>query len=93
MDDAPHGTEIINFETVYFPSVPEETRTNVVISVIAPADIHYDGIVNFLDCAVLAGHWLETDPTANIAPSCGEGIVDLEDLILFANDWLEQSAF
>lgn len=92
-DNAPHGTEIINFATVYFPSVPEETRTNAVISIVAPADIHYDGIVNFLDYTVLAGSWLETDPTANIAPDCGEGIVDLEDLILFANDWLEESTF
>lgn len=26
--DLPDGTEIINFATVYFPSVPEVTRTN-----------------------------------------------------------------
>jgi len=30
--DAPQGTEIINFATVYFPSVPEETRTNIVMN-------------------------------------------------------------
>jgi len=33
-DDAPDGTEIINFATVYFPSVPEETRTNGIVSVV-----------------------------------------------------------
>ncbi|MDD5772597.1 MAG: PKD domain-containing protein [bacterium] len=32
--DSPGGTEIINFATVYFPSVPEETRTNGVVSMI-----------------------------------------------------------
>ena len=32
--DAPKGTEIINFATVYFPSVPEITRTNGVVSII-----------------------------------------------------------
>jgi uncharacterized repeat protein (TIGR01451 family) len=36
-NDAPPRTEIINFGTVYFPSVPETTRTNAIISVI-PAE-------------------------------------------------------
>jgi hypothetical protein len=31
--DAPPGTDIINYATVYFPSVPEITRTNGVVSV------------------------------------------------------------
>jgi uncharacterized repeat protein (TIGR01451 family) len=36
-DDASQGTEIINFATVYFPSVPETTKTNGIISqVIVP---------------------------------------------------------
>jgi hypothetical protein len=30
--DAPSGTEIINFATVYFPSVPEVTRTNGIVA-------------------------------------------------------------
>ncbi len=32
--DAPVGTDIINFATVYFPSVPEITRTNGIVSII-----------------------------------------------------------
>ncbi|MFH1374294.1 MAG: FG-GAP-like repeat-containing protein [bacterium] len=32
--DAPVGTDIINFATVYFPSVPEITRTNAIVSII-----------------------------------------------------------
>jgi len=32
--DAEEGTEIINFATVYFPSVPETTRTNGIVSII-----------------------------------------------------------
>jgi len=32
--NAQHGTEIINYGTVYFPSVPETTRTNGVVSYI-----------------------------------------------------------
>jgi len=33
-DDATAGTEIINYGTVYFPSVPEITRTNGIVSVV-----------------------------------------------------------
>lgn len=33
--DAPTGTEIVNYATVYFPSVPEVTPTNGVVSVVA----------------------------------------------------------
>jgi uncharacterized repeat protein (TIGR01451 family) len=33
-EDAPDETEIINFATVYFPSVPEETRTNGIVSIV-----------------------------------------------------------
>jgi uncharacterized repeat protein (TIGR01451 family) len=33
--DAPDGTEIINFATVYFPSVPETTRTNGIVSIVS----------------------------------------------------------
>ena len=32
--DAPKGTDVINYATVYFPSVPEITRTNGVVSII-----------------------------------------------------------
>ncbi len=40
--DAPDDTEIINHGTVYFPSVPEETKTNAIVSVVGinhPPDI------------------------------------------------------
>jgi|GEM_PF-5357053 len=33
-NDAPDWTEIINYATVYFPSVPEETRTNGIVSIV-----------------------------------------------------------
>ena len=38
-NDAPRGTEIINYGTVYFPSVPEKTRTNAVVSIIPANEI------------------------------------------------------
>ena len=32
--DVPDGTEIINYATVYFPSVPEITKTNAILSIV-----------------------------------------------------------
>jgi len=90
--DAPHGAEIINFATVYFPSVPEETRTNGVVSIVTPfGDIDQDGDVDFGDYAVLANQWLQLPvvPSADIAPAGGDGIVDFWDLAMIAEYWLE----
>ncbi len=36
---APEGTEIINFATVYFPSVPETNRTNSIVCVVGKPNI------------------------------------------------------
>jgi parallel beta-helix repeat protein len=47
--NATEGTEIINFATVYFPSVPEVTRTNGIVSII-PIDLDDDGYTSDIDC-------------------------------------------
>jgi len=54
------------------------------------ADLNEDGIVNFVDFAILAGQWRQTPgiPSADIAPPEGDGAVDLEDLYLMAQEWL-----
>jgi hypothetical protein len=90
--DAPLSAEIINFATVYFPSVPEETRTNGVVSIVTPfGDIDQDGDVDFGDYAILAEQWLQPPavPSADIAPDVGDGIVDFWDLSALAGHWLE----
>jgi uncharacterized repeat protein (TIGR01451 family) len=62
--DAPLGTEIINFATVYFPSVPEATRTNGVVSIVdCIASSHKD----YLDWVSLG------KPTCWCAPPYGSG--------------------
>lgn len=38
-NDVPEGTEIVNFATVYFPSVPEITSTNAIVSVVGQPNI------------------------------------------------------
>jgi uncharacterized repeat protein (TIGR01451 family) len=42
--DAEEGTEIINYATVYFPSVPEETRTNGIVSIVDTASPKYSNV-------------------------------------------------
>jgi hypothetical protein len=90
--DVPIGTEIINYATVYFPSVPEETRTNGIVSTVTiPGDIDGDLDVDFGDYAVVANQWLQLPvvPSADIAPAGGDGIVDFRDLAVLADYWLE----
>ncbi|MGA2916316.1 MAG: GDSL-type esterase/lipase family protein [Sedimentisphaerales bacterium] len=56
------------------------------------ADLYEDGIVNFVDFAILGGQWRQTPgtPSADIAPPWGDGIVDLEDLYAMAQEWLKE---
>ena len=52
------------------------------------ADFNFDGIVNFRDFAVLAGDWQKsvTNKTSDLN---GDGIVDIDDLDLFTQVWLQ----
>jgi uncharacterized repeat protein (TIGR01451 family) len=43
-DDASECAEVINYATVYFPSVPETTRTNAIVSVVGQPDIAVSNI-------------------------------------------------
>jgi len=54
------------------------------------ADLNGDGLVNYVDFAVLAGQWLEEVGvlSADIAPDCGDGKVAIEDILILAANWL-----
>ncbi|MBC8469216.1 MAG: hypothetical protein H8D56_07065, partial [Planctomycetes bacterium] len=57
------------------------------------ADLDYDCGVDFSDFAILAAQWLEAPglPSADIAPlHNSDEIVDVLDLALFSEDWLER---
>jgi lysophospholipase L1-like esterase len=56
----------------------------------ATADLNQDGNVNLVDFAILAGQWLQApgEPSADIAPPEGDGVVDFEDLYLMTQEWL-----
>ncbi len=59
-----------------------------------PADITRDGIINFLDFAILSQAWMQ--PVQNCMPGdivplpLGDGNVDLLDLINMVENWLAQ---
>jgi len=52
------------------------------------ADFNHNGIVNFLDFAILASYWQQNEPLVDIAPSGGDGIVNFLDLERLLDEWL-----
>jgi len=54
------------------------------------ADIDHSGHVDLLDFAVLYSQWLDIPgtPSADIAPPGGDGFVDMQDLLVLADNWL-----
>jgi hypothetical protein len=52
------------------------------------ADVFSDGIVNFLDFAIIAGYWQQNEPLADIEPPGGDGIVNYLDLKKLTEEWL-----
>ena len=51
-------------------------------------DINDDGKVDLDDLYVLTDNWLGDEPTADIFPSGGDGIVNFLDFAEFAKDWM-----
>jgi parallel beta-helix repeat protein len=52
-----------------------------------------DGIINMLDFAAFAQHWLQAESSfADIAPPSGDGVVDILDLLILTEAWLSTSA-
>ncbi len=85
--DAEDGTEIINYATIYFPSVPEETRTNGIVSIVSlnqppAADAGPDQTVEQEN---YEGTEVTLDGSASTDPDSTEGTND--DIVYF--DWFE----
>ena len=54
-------------------------------------DFNGDGIVVSADMCMMVDHWLTDDPFYDIAPApFGDGIVDVQDLILLAEHLFEE---
>ena len=73
--------------------------TNGSFNAYPPWDFNCDGIVNYLDLAIFADHWLLTDIDAqwdakcNLSPvmDSGNQIINYLDLSIFADHWLEET--
>jgi hypothetical protein len=52
-------------------------------------DFNGDGIVNMKDFSKLAQYWQQNERSVDIAPPIGNGIVDVHDVAVFAENWLE----
>lgn len=53
------------------------------------ADINIDGFVNYEDFARLAAYLQTSEPSVDIAPLGGNGIINMSDVIELALHWLE----
>jgi hypothetical protein len=51
-------------------------------------DLYEDGKIDFRDYGKLAQYWRQNEPSADIAPPYGDGIVDSNDLALLLENWL-----
>jgi Tol biopolymer transport system component len=56
---------------------------------IRTSDFNNDWIVNLRDFATFANYWLQRKPLVDIAPDCGDGIIDFSDLAKLAEEWLK----
>jgi hypothetical protein len=59
----------------------------VVLQGTSRADFNNNGVIDFQDMKYLAGEWLTSTATADIAPASGDGIVDFMDFACFASQW------
>jgi len=58
-----------------------------------PADLNINGVVDLTDYAILANQWLGPPgiPSADIAPEIRDDFVDMLDLALMTEHWLEDT--
>jgi hypothetical protein len=74
-DEVPQNTQIINYGTVYFPSVPEETKTNPIFSMVG-----VNAPPNAANLPVPADHAIHIPSPVFLAWNCTD---DNDDTLLF----------
>ncbi|AQQ08985.1 Rhamnogalacturonan endolyase YesW precursor [Sedimentisphaera cyanobacteriorum] len=70
---------------------PEQPDISLITPRFNPADILPDGRIELKDYAVLSSEWMKhlAEPQADIAPAGGDGAVNLLDLNVLIEKWLE----
>ncbi len=81
-----------NYWNYYENATAFESKTFIPVTfgVFSRGDINFDGAVDVLDLALLAGQWLNVpgSPSADVEPVDGDGLVDLADFTIVASEWL-----
>ncbi|MHC4644700.1 MAG: S8 family peptidase [Planctomycetota bacterium] len=52
-----------------------------------PGDFNHNGLVGFDDLRILLDYWLDNEPSVDIAPSGGDGIINFLDVAELAGYW------
>lgn len=82
-----------NSDAIFVRSVKySESDYGITVLPTCMADLNSDGYVDYDDWVILASQWMQTPgiPSADIAPMpAGDGVVNLDDLALFVQHWLE----
>ena len=81
-DNLPENTEIINYATVYFPSVPEETKTNAVVNIANAASADDEPPVTQISVSPTANgnEWHNSDIIVTLTASDNEGGSEVKDI-------------
>jgi hypothetical protein len=75
--------------TLYFYSSRSGVE-NYQASILPTIDFNGDGNVNMKDFSRLAQYWRQNEPSVDIGPMAwGNGRVDIQDVVVFAEHWLE----
>jgi hypothetical protein len=52
-------------------------------------DFNATGRVDFQDFGLLSSYWLSSDPNYDVTPNPGDGLVDMQELLLMTTEWLK----
>ncbi len=79
-----NGSTSVGSDTAWIDDIQFPARIIV-------GDFNCDQYVNFMDIAILASQWQNAPdcPSADIAPQVPDGVVDMLDLSVFVQHWLE----
>jgi hypothetical protein len=86
-----HGQPYISigFQPFYTAPIAFDAIT---VTEIIPGDVNFDNIVNGLDIALVASHWLQKgQDIANVGDANYDGIVNGLDIALIASHWLQSA--
>lgn len=91
--DVPEATFAIPFDVIGGEKISNDAASGSRDSNVV-GDFDSDGDVDFGDFAILGGQWggLDGNLSADIAPETPDGVVDMQDLAAFVEQWLYQSA-